>query len=67
MEISYGIAWLRHRRAWRKAALLQAWLDDVTAFHKSRIMIVDDDVALQAGNCSPRRAQAASRSVRRTR
>jgi predicted nucleic acid-binding protein len=49
MEISYGIAWLRHRQASRKAALLQAWLDDVTAFHKSRIIMVDDEVALRAG------------------
>jgi toxin FitB len=49
MEVGYGIAWLRHRQAWRKAALLQAWLDDVTAFHKSRIIGVDDDVALRAG------------------
>jgi toxin FitB len=49
MEISYGIAWLRHRKARRKVALLQAWLDDVTAFHKSRIIVVDDDVALRAG------------------
>lgn len=49
MEISYGIAWLRHRQARRKAALLQAWFDDVTAFHKSRIIMIDDDVALRAG------------------
>jgi toxin FitB len=49
MEISYGIAWLRHRKARRKAALLQAWLDDVTAFHKTRIIVVDDAVALRAG------------------
>jgi toxin FitB len=49
MEISYGIAWLRHRQARRKAALLQAWLDDVTAFHKSRIIMIDEDVALRAG------------------
>ncbi len=49
MEISYGIAWLRHRQARRKAALLQAWLDDVTTFHKSRIIMVVDDVALRAG------------------
>jgi toxin FitB len=49
MEISYGIAWLRHRRAQRKAALLQAWLDDVTTFHRSRIIMVVDDIALRAG------------------
>jgi toxin FitB len=47
--ISYGVAWLRHRQAQRKAALLQAWLDDVTAFHQSRILMVGDDVALRAG------------------
>lgn len=49
MEVSYGIAWLRHRQARRKATLLQAWLDDVTTFHKSRIIMVVDDVALRAG------------------
>jgi predicted nucleic acid-binding protein len=49
MEISYGIAWLRHRQARRKAALLQAWFDDVTIFHKSRIIMIDDDVAMRAG------------------
>ena len=49
MEISYGIAWLRHRQAGRKAALLQAWLDDVTTFHHSRIIMVVDDIALRAG------------------
>jgi hypothetical protein len=43
MEISYGIAWLRHRKAQRKAALLQGWLDDVVAFHKG------DDIAIRAG------------------
>jgi toxin FitB len=49
MEISYGIAWLRHRRARRKAALVQAWLDDLTTFHQSRIIGVVDDIALRAG------------------
>jgi prevent-host-death family protein len=49
IEISYGIAWLRHRQAPRKAALLQAWLDDVTTFHQSRIIKVVDDIALRAG------------------
>jgi predicted nucleic acid-binding protein len=38
-----------HRQARRKATLLQAWLDDVTTFHKSRIIMVVDDVALRAG------------------
>jgi predicted nucleic acid-binding protein len=49
MEISCGIAWLRRRRAWRKAALLQAWLEDVTTFHRNRIFAVFHDVALLAG------------------
>jgi predicted nucleic acid-binding protein len=49
MEISYGIAWLRHRKARRKADLLQAWLDDVLTFHQGRVMVVDDDVAARAG------------------
>jgi hypothetical protein len=49
MEISYGIAWLRHRKAQRKAALLQGWLDDVVAFHKGRIIASGDDIAIRAG------------------
>ena len=49
METSYGIAGLRHRQARRKAALLQAWLDDVTTFYESRIIMVVADVALRAG------------------
>jgi toxin FitB len=49
MEISYGIAWLHHRQAGRKAALLQAWLDDVMTFHHSRLLMVAADVALRAG------------------
>jgi predicted nucleic acid-binding protein len=49
MEISYGIAWLRHREARRKAALLQAWLDDVMAFHRNRIIMIVDVVAVRAG------------------
>ena len=54
MEISYGIAWLRHRKARRKADLLQAWLDDVVAFHKDRIMVVGDDTAVRAGQLMAR-------------
>jgi predicted nucleic acid-binding protein len=49
MEISYGIAWLRHRQARRKTALLQAWLDDVMSFHESHIIVVVSDVAVRAG------------------
>jgi len=49
MEISYGIAWLRHRKAQRKAALLQRWLDDVVAFHNGRIMAIGDEIAIRAG------------------
>jgi len=53
MEISYGIAWLRQRQARRKAALLQAWLDDVTAF-------CVDGARFPTGQHAPRRASSAS-------
>jgi toxin FitB len=48
-EISYGTAWLRHRRATRKAMLLQVWLEDLIAFHGARILMVDDEIARHAG------------------
>lgn len=48
-EISYGIAWLQHRRATRKAMLLRVWLEDLIGFHGARIIRVDDEVALRAG------------------
>jgi len=49
MEVRYGVARLAHRGATRKAALLQAWLDDIAAFHGGRILPVDAAVALRAG------------------
>jgi toxin FitB len=48
-EISYGIAWLKHRGAARKAALLDAWLRDVVTFYVDRIVPVDLGVSLRAG------------------
>jgi toxin FitB len=49
MEISYGIAWLRHRGATRKSTLLQAWLEDLIVFHEPHIIMVGNDVAVHAG------------------
>jgi toxin FitB len=63
MEISYGIAWLRHRRATRKARLLQAWLEDLIAFHEPRIVKIDHEIALKGGTepqaCGRARQRAA--------
>jgi predicted nucleic acid-binding protein len=49
IETSYGVAWLRHRRALRKAATLQVWLDEVLAFHRDRIIAIDANIATRAG------------------
>ncbi len=48
-EVAYGVAWLTHRRARRKAALLDAWLHDVMLFHQDRILAVDAETATRAG------------------
>ena len=53
-EIGYGAAWLVHRRASRKAADLQAWLRAILAFHRDRILPVDEIVALRAGELMAR-------------
>lgn len=65
-EISYGIAWLRHRRATRKATLLQACLEDLIAFQEPRIIEVDDESRCTRERYSPVRAPAAPRSTPRT-
>lgn len=48
-EISYGIARLEHRGAVRRAELLRAWLSDVLAFHGNRVLAIDTQVAVRAG------------------
>lgn len=48
-EVIQGVAWLEHRGASRKAALLQSWLDDLTTFHGHRILPIDRPIAEQAG------------------
>jgi hypothetical protein len=49
LETSYGISWLVHRRAARKAALLRAWLSDVLTFYEGRVIGVDRQIALRGG------------------
>jgi len=66
MEISYGIAWLRHRKAQRKAALLQGWLDDVVAFTKAGSSRAVTTLRSGPANCWRWRAPAALRSAPRT-
>ena len=64
IEIGYGIAWLRHRKAQRKAALLQGWLDDVVAFTKAGSSRSGDDIAVRAGQLLARaRASGAKASA----
>ncbi len=48
-EISYGVAWLRHRGATARAARLGVWLGEMIRFHEAHILPVDTDIALQAG------------------
>jgi predicted nucleic acid-binding protein len=48
-EVAYGIARLVHRGAVRKAALLQAWSDDVLAFHEARILVLDAAIGRRTG------------------
>ena len=67
MEISYGIAWLRHRGATRKSTLLQAWLEDLIVFHEPHIIRVGNDVAVHAGLLLAAHAPAAPKSTPRTR
>ena len=49
MELSHGLTWLKHRRATEKAARLEAWMDLVCSYYRSRILPADAPVALRAG------------------
>jgi predicted nucleic acid-binding protein len=48
-EVACGITRLIHRGAVRKAALLQAWSDDVLAFHEARILVLDAAIGRRTG------------------
>jgi toxin FitB len=48
-ELAYGVAWLRHRGATAKAALLDAWQQEMLRFHAGRIIPIDIDIAIRAG------------------
>jgi toxin FitB len=48
-EIAYGIKRARDRGATRKAALLDAWLHDVTVYYADRVIAVDSAIAKRAG------------------
>ncbi len=48
-EVTFGIAWLAHRGASRKADLLRAWLHDVLVFHQDRVISIDIPIARGAG------------------
>ena len=49
VEISFGIHWLLHRGATRRASALQLWLTDLPTLFPGRIVAVDDRVAARAG------------------
>ena len=49
LELSYGLAWLKHRHATEKAARLEAWIDLVSFYYRARILAVDLPIALRAG------------------
>ena len=53
-EIGYGAAWLVHRRATRRAADLQSWLRGILAFHRDRVLPIDEMAALRAGELMAR-------------
>lgn len=48
-EASYGLAWLAHRRATRKVALLRAWLSDLLTFYGDRVIAMDGRIGWRAG------------------
>jgi len=48
-EVAYGVARLVQRGAVRKAALLQAWSDDVLTFHETRILALDAAIGRRTG------------------
>jgi len=49
LELSYGLAWLKHSRATDKASRLEAWIDLVAFYYRARILPVDLPIALRAG------------------
>lgn len=53
-EASYGLAWVAHRRATRKAASLRAWLDDVLTFCGDRVIAIDGQIGWRAGELRAR-------------
>jgi len=59
-EVAYGVAWLRHRGARQRAALLDAWVRDVMLFHSDRILTVDVEAVSLAGALLARARAAGS-------
>jgi predicted nucleic acid-binding protein len=49
LELSCGLAWLRHRGATARAARLQLWMDTVRVHYAGRVLPADVPVALRAG------------------
>lgn len=49
MEINHGATWLEHRGAAARAAALRLWVDLVCSHYADRILAVDQQIALRAG------------------
>lgn len=51
-ELHAGIAWLNREGAWRKASALIAWIETVEHLYRQRILPIDFEVAVIAGELS---------------
>ncbi len=48
-ELSFGVAWLRHKRATNRATALVAWLGSLVGTFSERVLPVTTQVAIRAG------------------
>lgn len=48
-ELSYGANWLARKGARQKSARLQAWIRNVVALHRDRILSIDETVGIRSG------------------
>lgn len=62
LEVSYGLAWLRHSGATARAARLELWIDAVQNLYADRVLAADPAVVLRAGELVSA-AQAAGAQV----
>ena len=48
-EFSYGANWLARKGARQKSARLRAWIRNVVALHRDRILSIDETVGIRSG------------------